>query len=108
MFVEKLNKTDIQYFIQNKLKFDELLNVEFKEDKILVCAIKEKNRYPKTIKNLILKDFDLTLVIPYKFASRVKDGEIYKEKWIEFMATNYGKNYLLELNKHNKQNEIIK
>jgi len=108
MFVEKLNKTDIQYFVQNKLKFDELLKLEFKDDKILVCAIVEKKRYPKTIKNLVLKDFDLKLVIPYKFASRVKDGEIYKDKWIEFLKTNYGKNYLIELDKHNKQNELIK
>ena len=105
MFTEKLTENDIIVFIKNKLKFQDVLNVEFKEDRILVCAIKEKNKYPKTIKNFVLKDFKLKLVIPYKFASRVKDGEIYNEKWLEFMSINFGKTYLEELNKQTKQNE---
>ena len=108
MFIEKLSENDINVFIKNKLNFAEVLNIEFKDGKICVCALKEKNKYPKTIKNLVLKDFSLKLVIPYKFANRVKDGEIYKEEWLKFMTLNFGKNYQLEFNKHKRQNELVK
>ena len=108
MFVEKLKKLDIQYFVQNKLKFEELLNVEFKEDRILVSAVLKRNLYPKTIKNFVLKDFDFKMLIPYNVKNFIKDNKNYKELWIEFLSTNYGQSYLDELNKHKKQNEIVK